>query len=374
MHTKKKICIAFLGNPYHDSRATNLYNSLVKDGYDVTVISFNWFSEEITNEKKYIVHEISRKQGSLFFYLSFILKLFFSISKTKAHIYFAEDIYTLPLIVFWGKLRKAKIFYNSREIYAFIGGLRNRPILQKFITSIEKYFVQKVDLVLTTGEMDTEFLKNFYHLNNVITVRNIPLYQSPTFNFDFRKKYNIPNEKKILLYQGILIDGRGIAIVIRALQKIQNAVFILLGDGSEKVKYINLAKKLNVNDKVFFAGSIPQNELINYTSSADIGLALIENISISYYHALPNKLFEYIMAKVPVISCNLPQMKNIVEKYKVGKVINLENENEVVQTIQEMINNENQLIEFKKNCEAAAKELNWQKEYKNLQKEIMSII
>lgn len=374
MHTKKKICIAFLGNPYHDSRVTNLYNSLVEDGYDVTVISFNWFSEEITNEKKYIVHEISRKQGSLFFYLSFILKLFFSISKTKAHIYFAEDIYTLPLIVFWGKLRKAKIFYNSREIYAFIGGLRNRPILQKFITSIEKYFVQKVDLVLTTGEMDTEFLKNFYHLNNVITVRNIPLYQSPTFNFDFRKEYNIPNEKKILLYQGILIDGRGIAIVIRALQKIQNAVFILLGDGSEKVKYINLAKKLNVNDKVFFAGSIPQNELINYTSSADIGLALIENISISYYHALPNKLFEYIMAKVPVISCNLPQMKNIVEKYKVGKVINLENENEVVQTIQEMINNENQLIEFKKNCEAAAKELNWQKEYKNLQKEIMSII
>ncbi|MDF1612102.1 glycosyltransferase [Stygiobacter electus] len=374
MHTKKKICIAFLGNPYHDSRVTNLYNSLVEDGYDVTVISFNWFSEEITNEKKYIVHEISRKQGSLFFYLSFILKLFFSISKTNADIYFAEDIYTLPLIVFWGKLRKAKIFYNSREIYAFIGGLRNRPILQKFITSIEKYFIQKVDLVLTTGEMDTEFLKNFYHLNNVITVRNIPLYQSPTFNFDFRKKYNIPNEKKILLYQGILIDGRGIAIVIRALQKIQNAVFILLGDGSEKVKYINLAKKLNVNDKVFFAGSISQNELINYTSSADIGLALIENISISYYHALPNKLFEYIMAKVPVISCNLPQMKNIVEKYKVGKVINLENENEVVQTIQEMINNENQLIEFKKNCEAAAKELNWQKEYKILQKEIMSII
>ncbi|MFZ5948161.1 MAG: glycosyltransferase family 4 protein [Stygiobacter sp.] len=374
MHTKKKICIAFLGNPYHDSRATNLYNSLVKDGYDVTVISFNWFSEEITNEKKYIVHEISRKQGSLFFYLSFILKLFFSISKTKADIYFAEDIYTLPLIVFWGKLRKAKIFYNSREIYAFIGGLRNRPILQKFITSIEKYFIQKVDLVLTTGEMDTEFLKNFYHLDNVITVRNIPLYQSPTFNFDFRKKYNIPNEKKILLYQGILIDGRGIAIVIRALQKIQNAVFILLGDGSEKVNYINLAKKLNVNDKVFFAGSIPQNELINYTSSADIGLALIENISISYYHALPNKLFEYIMAKVPVISCNLPQMKNIVEKYNVGKIVNLENENEVVQTIQEMINNENQLIEFKKNCEAAAKELNWQKEYKILQKEIMSII
>ncbi len=372
MQTKKKICIAFLGNPYHDSRVTNLYNSLVEDGYDVQVISFNWFAEKIINEKKYIIHELSRKQGSMVFYLTFLFKLFLSLSKIKADLYFAEDIYTLPIVTFWGKLRKAKIFYNSREIYAFIGGLRNRPLLQKIITIIEKYFIKKVDLVLTTGEMDTEFIKNFYQLKNVITVRNIPLYQIPSFNYDFRKKYNIPNEKKILLYQGILIDGRGIAIIIKAMQKINDAVFILLGDGSEKEKYINLATELNVIDKIFFAGSVPQNELINYTSSADIGLALIENISISYYHALPNKLFEYIMAKVPVISCNLPQMKNIVEKYKVGKVVNVEDENDVILTIQNMIDNEKQLIEYKHNCELASKELNWQNEYKVIQNEIVS--
>lgn len=370
MQAKKKICIAFLGNPYHDSRVTNLHDSLVEDGYDVHVISFNWFSEKNINEKKYLIHELSRKQGSLVFYLNFLIKLFLSLYKIKADLYFAEDIYTLPFVTFWGKIRRAKIFYNSREIYAFIGGLRNRPILQKFITAVEKYFIKKVDLVLTTGEMDTKFIKKFYLINNVITIRNIPLYQLPAYNYDFRKKYKIPKEKKILLYQGILIDGRGIAIIIKAMQKINDAVFILLGDGSEKGKYINLAKELNVTDKIFFVGSVPQDELINYTSSADIGLALIENISISYYHALPNKLFEYIMAKVPVVSSNLPQMKNIVEKYKVGKVVNVDDENEVLQTIQNMIDNELQLIEFKKNCEVAAKELNWQNEYKVLKEKL----
>lgn len=372
MLDKNKICIAFLGNPYHDSRVTNLYNSLIEDGYDVTVISFNWFAEKIYNDKNYIIHEISRKQGSLKFYFSFLINLFISIKKVKANIYFAEDIYTLPLVVFFAKIRKAKVFYNSREIYAFIGGLRNRPILQKIITLIEKYFIKKVDMVLTTGEMDTEFLKNFYSIKNVITVRNIPLYQEPEFKYDFRAKYNIAPEKKLLLYQGIMIDGRGIPIIIKLLQKIQNAVFILLGEGSEKEKFNELAKKLKVNDKVFFAGSYPQNELINYTASADIGLALIENISISYYHALPNKLFEYIMANVPVVSCNLPQMKNIVEKYNVGKVVDLSNEDELIDAIQEMINNEKLFNEYKINCRIAAKELNWQNEYKVLQKTLMS--
>ena len=73
MSTKKKICIAFLGNPYHDSRVTNLYNSLIEDGYEVSVISFNWFADKISNNKNYIIHEISRKQGSLNFYLSFLM-------------------------------------------------------------------------------------------------------------------------------------------------------------------------------------------------------------------------------------------------------------------------------------------------------------
>lgn len=372
MSAKKRICIVFLGNPYHDSRVTNLYNSLLDDNFIVDVISFDWFTKLDYKKSKYKIFKLTKSKGSLFFYLSFFFKQFFSLSNAKADIFFAEDIYTLPIVVFWAKIKKAKVFYNSREIYAFIGGLRNKPFIQKIITLTEKYFIKKVELVLTTGEMDTDFIKNFYQINNVITVRNIPIFQVPKKNFDFREKYNIPKNIKILLYQGILIDGRGISLIIKILSKINDVVFILLGEGSEKNKFIQLAKDYNVSDKVIFAGSFPQNELINYTASADIGLALIENISISYYHALPNKLFEYIMANVPVISSDLPQMKNIVERYNVGKVVNLENENDILNTITEMINHDELLIKYKENCKKASLELNWQKEYLILQKEIIN--
>ncbi len=363
----KKICIAFLGNAFNDSRIINLSNSLKEDGYKVSVISFDWFIKKqniITDDIK--VFKLNKGKFTIFFYLRFSIILIRELIKIKADIFFAEDFYTLPFVVIIGKIKKAKIYYNNRELYAFIGGLRNRPILQAIIRLIEKLFIKKVDLVLTTGEMDSEFLKNYYNIKSTLVIRNIPLFQLPKETIDFRKKYNIPINSLILLYQGVLLEGRGIPIIIKSLIELKDAYFILIGEGEQKNNFENLAKLLNVDERVIFAGVYDQNELINYTSGADIGLALIENISISYYYALPNKLFEYIVAGLPVIASNLPQMKKIVETYKVGEVIDIESGESIVPIIQRWNDNKHLLNEYKKNCFEAAKELNWQKEYKRV--------
>ena len=93
----------------------------------------------------------------------------------------------------------------------------------------------------------------------------------------------------------------------------------------------------NCSDRIHFLGAVNHNELLTYTASADIGLALIENISISYYYALPNKLFEYIMAGVPILSSNLPQMKKVIDDYQVGKYVDPEHENDLVSNLNELI-------------------------------------
>jgi glycosyltransferase involved in cell wall biosynthesis len=266
------------------------------------------------------------------------------------------------------------VFYNSREIYAYIGGLHSRPHLQRLITAIEKLFIKKVDLVMTTGEMDSDFLEKFYSLTKTTVIRNIPLYQKPSAKVDFRKQYGIAEDMLILLYQGVIIPGRGIPIIIESLPEIPKAVFILLGDGDQKEKYQNLAKSLGVENRVIFAGAFNQEELINYTSAADVGLSLIENISISYYHALPNKLFEYIMAGLPVLSSNLPQMKNIVETYRVGEVINLENLDELVAVLNKWSVDRKLLTTYKMNCMDASYELNWQAEYRRLRNDLLDYI
>lgn len=374
MNPQRKICIAFLGNALHDSRIVNLTNSLKDDGCSVSVISFDWFiSSQNYFDDEIKIYKLVKGKFSLFFYLHFALILIRELFRSKSEIYFAEDLYTLPFVTTIAKLKGAKVYYNSRELYAFLGGLRNRPILQSVVKQIEKFFIRKVDLVLTTGEMDSAFLEKFYGIDNTLVIRNIPLFQTPSAKIDFRKMYRISDDKMILLYQGVLLEGRGVPLIMRAMVKLPQTILIMLGDGEQKSNFQKLAKELNIAERVIYAGTINQRELMNYTAGADIGLSLIENISISYYHALPNKLFEYIMAGLPVICSDLPQMKKIVETYQVGESIDIEMEDNIYSVLKRWIENPVLLSTYKINCERASKELNWQEEYKRARIKLLDL-
>jgi glycosyltransferase involved in cell wall biosynthesis len=360
----KKVCIAFLGNSLHDSRIVNLTNSLKEENCAVSVISFDWFiSDQEYFDDTYKVFKLHKGYYSLFFYLRFAFILIKELIKTKSDIYFAEDLYTLPFVTTIAKIRNAKVYYNSRELYAFLGGLRNRPILQKLVKSIEQFFIKKVDLVLTTGEMDSDFLKNFYKINNTVEIRNIPLMQMPAKSVNYREMFDIPSNSLIMIYQGVLLDGRGIPIILRVMKELPELYLIIIGDGEQKNNFIKLIGELGISYRVFFIGTVKQKELINFTAGGDIGLSLIEDISLSYYHALPNKLFEYIMAGIPVLASNLPQMKKIVDDYNVGESVDLGIYAELINILSQWIANPKLLHQYKKNCLLAAQELNWKSEF-----------
>ena len=370
----KKICISFLGNPFHDSRITNLKKSLEQNNCKVKIIGFDWTTP---NFKTYrdadtVVYKLSKTKFSLLFYAAFKCLLLKELFTTKADLYFAEEIYSLPFVKLRSIFGKSKVYYNSRELYAFLGGLRNRRFIQKIFVLIEKVLIHRVDLVLTTGEMDSEFLHNYYGITNTLVIRNIPKLSQPTSKIDIRKQLSINPKTKILLYQGVLIDGRGIELVISNLSKINDSVLVLLGDGERKQKWQDFAKEMNVSERVFFLGTIPQDELINYTAAADVGVCLIENISVSYYHALPNKLFEYIMAGLPVISSSLPQMKKIVDDYKVGRCVDLEKNENIDLAINKMLQSDEELQQYKNNCNKASKELNWDVEFENAKQQLLN--
>jgi len=367
MPKSKSVTISFLGNANYDTRVTNLTNSLKADGNEVKVISFDWTTPDFnTIIGDTSIYKLVKKKNSIHYYLKFLTTLYKELLKTDSKIYIAEDILTLPLVTFVAKLRKAKLFYNSREFYAFIAGLRNKPKTQAIIRSLEKFFIKKVDKVFVTGEGDADFLQEYYGIENTVVIRNLPLMYKANAPKDFRKMLGISDSSTILLYQGVILEGRGIEPLLNSMTNLENCDLVILGTGVFKDKFENIATELGLNNRVHFLGNIDQSELINYTSGADIGIALIENISMSYYYALPNKLFEYIMAGLPVLISNLPQMKKIVEDYKVGKIVNMENSEEIEKALKVMISDENQLRVYKQNTILASNELNWQKEYEKV--------
>jgi glycosyltransferase involved in cell wall biosynthesis len=367
MTESKSAVISFLGNIDYDSRSRNLFNSFKNKKYEVRFIGFDWLSENFDSQYgDCTVLKLKKGKFSLFFYLKFSLILTKYLLKTNSSIYFAEDIYTLPFVVFTAKRKSAKIFYDSRELFGHLAGLNKRKMVQSLLRRIEKRYIKKADKVIVTGSMDAAYLKKEHNIDNIVLVRNLPLYLKPRKVFDFRKEFNISISKKILLYQGVILPGRGLSLIFEILKSAPEYVLIVVGGGEYENHYRNLAEEMEIKDKVIFFGKVSQDILIDYTAGADVGLSLIENISLSYFYALPNKLFEYIMAGIPVLSSNLPQMESIIEKYKVGFAVNPYEKNQVEDAIYRLCFNEDLRTEIKNNCVKASQELNWENEVQNL--------
>lgn len=363
----KTILILFLGNFYYDSRSSNIYKSFCDQGYKVKVVSFDWMNKGIKTKRGDItVYRLNKRLLSISFYLKFALVLSLNLIRSKANIIFAEDIYTLPFAVIFSKFKNKKVIYDSRELYGHLAGLRNKLVVQFLLRAIEKIFIRGAYKVITTGNLDSEFIEKKFSIKNTIVIRNLPFLNETVNPFDFRKYFNLNMNMPILLYQGVILHGRGLKIIFEVFKKLNNCVLIILGDGEQKEYYHNLALEKGLNNKVFFMGRIEQSELPKYTAGADLGLAIIENLSLSYYYALPNKLFEYIQAGIPVLASNFPQMKGIIDRYEVGLYIDPKNDDELVGALNNLINNHELRENLKRNCKIASKELNWNKEINKL--------
>ena len=121
---------------------------------------------------------------------------------------------------------------------------------------------------------------------------------------------------------GLFSNGRGIDFLLRLfLESDYDACIVFLGFG-QKQGEIELAS--SVSDKVFFHPSVSHDRVVEICLSADIGTCLIENVSLSDHFCLPNKLFEYAFARKPILASDLPEISNIVKKYRLGEVCKLE--------------------------------------------------
>ncbi|MBI5727206.1 MAG: glycosyltransferase [Ignavibacteriales bacterium] len=364
---KTSILLAFLGNFNFDSRMYNFYSSLKKQGYSVSVVSFDWLTEGFNTERGEVsIYKLTKGRFSLFFYLQFAIILLYRLLKSNANMFFAEDIYTLPFVLFAAKLKNIPVVYDSREVYSQLAGLVNKQHIQRLIVLIEKFCIRKVNLTMTTGHMDSAHIEKQYGIPPTFVMRNLPQYADNIVPFNFRAHFNITADKTLLLYQGAVLHGRGLKIILPLLPSLPDCVLIVVGWGEQSGYYQAESAKLGLQQQVFFCGKVPQTELLQYTAGADIGLSIIENLSTSYYYALPNKMFEYIQAGVPSIASNFPQMQEIVDTYRTGLCVNPEDNGQITASILQLITDKEQYGVIKENCRTAARELSWENEFAKL--------
>ncbi|MFB6317333.1 glycosyltransferase family 4 protein [Saccharicrinis sp. FJH54] len=284
------------------------------------------------------------------FYATFNIRLFFRLLICRSDIIVSNDADTLLPCYYAAKLKGSKLVFDSHEIMSEVPEVIHRPRVQKVWQWIEKTYIPKIRYKYTVCNS----LKDFYN-SGFKVIRNVP--------YRLELKDSKPHgEEKMILYQGSVNMGRGIEDMIAALPFIDNAVFVIVGDGYMMRELRIMVQNSNVAEKVIFKGKMDPKKLSVYTQLADLGISIEENLGLNYFYALPNKLMDYIQAGVPVLVSDFPEMQNIVKTYNVGETLKSREPEMLAQQINRMLNDTMQLEKWKENLKSASKELCWEKE------------
>lgn len=322
---KYDYCLITLSNPFTDARCQNLAHTFAQFKKNVIVIGLSDNSKQKYFEKdgiKYLLIPIKSSLRLLLKFFKFTFALFKITKLLKAECYIAMDIYTLAIASHLKRKHSAHLVYDSREIYSALGSLVNRKLFQLLLTKYENFYIKFVDCITVSGYLDAQYLRNHFKKDiKIEIILNLPRRKEIVNSNLIREKFDIGQDKTILIYQGMLLAGRGIEKVILSLKHLDSNVLCIFGEGAQKPILEKLIIENDLSSKVFFCGVVPYEELHQWTCSADIGIVFIEPISFSYELALPNKLFEYCMAGKPVLMSNLPAMKNIYDEFKIGELV-----------------------------------------------------
>lgn len=348
-----------------DQRVQRIANSLSSGGFKVTVYCRKHSNFSYANPNFKVKHIRSIFKKGPLFYLFYNTKIFFHILFSRLDVIYSNDLDTLPGCALGSIVRFKRLIYDSHELFTEIPELINRPVV-KFIWRIqERIFIKRAKAVITVSDGVANELAKRYGISQVKVIRNLPIRTSIV---TFRKK------QPTLIYQGALNIGRGLELAIEMMKQLPCYKLLIVGTGDIEIKLRKQMLESNLLDRVQFLGQLAPEDLRLITPTAWLGLSLEEDMGLSYRYAMPNKLFDYIAANVPVLVSDLPEMRKIVEEYDIGIVANSRNSIELANQIADLFDDKKRYEGISKNVKKAAEQLTWQNEEPKLLSLINGVI
>ena len=324
----KKVVSIVLNNFTRDNRVLKENISLNQAGYETLIIALHekdLAEEEVVEGIKVKRVKINKiYQGKSFIisglkYFSFLYRAF---KLTKSYdIIHCNDLETLPVGYFRKLLnRRVKVVYDAHEFEIFRSS-HSHPTRLWLNKKIEKWFIKSANAVITVSDSIADEYVKMYNITRPYLIYNCPsnsFSDNKTYNI-FREKFNIRPDQKIFIFQGALTFGRGIDFIIDSFSKMKTDkyVSILMGFGSYEAKIETASKE---NNNIYLHPAVDMRDIDMYTKSADWGLLTTEPISKNNDLSLPNKLFEYVMAEIPIIAFPTYEIKNKVKSNNIGIV------------------------------------------------------
>lgn len=392
----QRVCFLLNNEFTLDNRVEREARSLLEAGYEVTLFcSHGPTVAKVENRHGIPVHRILPKRLHTFKPFSFrIVKALISILTQfpRYDVVHAHDCNMLLLGWLLSRAWGARLVYDSHELWGALfeekklllhqeGAMDPPQNLGRSIRNIERmermerWLIRQCDAVISVNQTLCTQLDQLRggggHTRPIVPVRNTAVLYPPVPRERprrFHELFGLSADYKVVLLQGGLREDRGIYQMTEALQKIKDpkVVLVMMGPfvspGFEKNLFEYLLQTPGLQGRVFHKAPVYGPELLTWTASADLGVAPILNSHNSYYHSLPNKLFEYIQAEVPSATSDFPEMKAIVEGYEVGFTFDPDDADALAQKIEDYFADSERMDQYRQNNRRAKQELNWENE------------
>jgi len=377
-----KVCMHVLGTASTDARVMRAATALVEAGYAVSLVDIE---DEGNHQSEKVIRGVCMKhvmvshsflstrfdKWTLVRLAQLFVRSTLRVMQTPADIYHAHDVSALPACYIAARLHHKPIIYDAHEMPLFERPLsemgRSRRWMHRLLGVLLAHIVPRCAGIITVSPPIVEEIRRRYRVPEVTLIRSVPEYRAIAKSDRLRQYLGLKPEVRIALYQGYLQPNRGLDKLVRAATFLeQNIVIVMMGKNlrTTQAQLEALITSEGVADRVKILPPVLYAELLDWTASADIGLNVASpDYSLNVRYFLPNKLFEYLMAGLPVLTSPLEAMVDVIKTYDVGRVLSSLAPADIGEAINRMLADPAGLACKRSNAlEAARNEFYWEKE------------
>jgi YD repeat-containing protein len=292
----------------------------------------------------------------------------------QADVYHAHDLNNLPVAYRAARRRAVRLAYDAHELFSEMSNPWVR-VRRDAWRATEKRLLPLCSLATTVNEFIAAEMAERYHVPPPDVLYNCP--PTPT-GLDLGSRPDLLREKmglapgvRVVLYQGWMAEGRGLEALVRGAASLQqrNAVLALMGYGEHRDALESLAATGGLGDVVRFLEPVPQAELLAHCASADLGVIPYRPVDLNNYYSSPNKLFDFIQARTPILANDLPFLRKVVAGRDLGLVAEMttpESVGDAMCAALDALSDPATAARWRHNLDDAAEVFNWEHEGEKL--------
>jgi glycosyltransferase involved in cell wall biosynthesis len=365
LEKRKKIIVSVSNDLATDQRVKKVCAWLHAHNFEVVLLGRRLRHSLEVTDRPYKVKRFKLwfNKGALF-YANLNIRLYFYLLFHKSDWLLSNDLDTLPANYYARK--KRVLVYDTHELFCEVPELQHNLRKKKIWLGFEKRIFPKLKKVITVNQSIANWYENLYKVKPVV-LRNISERRNDLPKKS-RSELGLPSNKFIGIIQGSGINvNRGNEEAVHAFELLGNDYLLLIIGSGDVVEALQKHVAVKQVGNVVFKPRMPHAELMHYTANSDFGISLDKDTNLNYKFSLPNKLFDFMHAGIPVLASNLPEIARVVNNYGTGIIIDSYDLAQIAEKITELKNNKELQQKLKANCLKASEVLNWENECKVLE-------